>query len=68
MLYKRNATLIEIVCNFKLQTKWNEWKENQPDVAEQPKAEEKPKEETETEEPVVTEEEQEQEQGSEFSG
>lgn len=62
-----NVKLIEMIDDYRariapMAIKWNEWKENQPDVAEQPKAEE-----TETEETVVTEEEQMQEKESQSS-
>ncbi|MBE7098144.1 MULTISPECIES: 2-methylcitrate dehydratase [Bacillus cereus group] len=58
-----SGQIIEVIDEYRkrvapLAIKWNEWKENQSNIAEQPKAEEKPKEETETEEPVVPEEEQ----------
>ncbi|PGS04828.1 2-methylcitrate dehydratase [Bacillus cereus] len=67
-----NVKLIEMIDDYRsriapMAIKWHEWKENQPDVAEQPKAEEKPKEETETDETVVTEEEQVQEKESQSS-
>ncbi|PFS62543.1 2-methylcitrate dehydratase [Bacillus cereus] len=62
-----NVKLIEMIDDYRariapMAIKWHEWKENQPDVAEQPKAEE-----TETEEPVVTEEERGQEKESKSS-
>ncbi|MDA2452532.1 2-methylcitrate dehydratase [Bacillus cereus] len=58
-----NVKLIEMIDDYRariapMAIKWHEWKEKQPDVAEQPKAEEKPKEETETEEPVQEQESQ----------
>ncbi|WIL49905.1 2-methylcitrate dehydratase [Bacillus bombysepticus] len=67
-----NVKLIEMIDDYRariapMAIKWHEWKEKQPDVAEQPMAEEKPKEETETEEPVVTEEERVQEKESKSS-
>ncbi|OOR22781.1 2-methylcitrate dehydratase [Bacillus wiedmannii] len=67
-----NVKLIEMIDDYRariapMAIKWHEWKENQPDVAEQPKAEEKPKEETEIEETVVVEEEQVQEEESQSS-
>ncbi|HFK1548626.1 TPA: 2-methylcitrate dehydratase [Bacillus albus] len=67
-----NVKLIEMIDDYRariapMAIKWHEWKENQPDVAEQPKAEEKPKEEKETEETVVTEEEQVQEKETQSS-
>ncbi|MDA2320266.1 2-methylcitrate dehydratase [Bacillus albus] len=67
-----NVKLIDMIDNYRariapMAIKWHEWKEKQPDVAEQPKAEEKPKEETEIEETVVTEEEQAQGKESQSS-
>ena len=67
-----SGQIIEVIDEYRqrvapLAIKWHEWKENQPDVAEQPKAEEKPKEETMAEEPVVTEEEHVQEKESQYS-
>ncbi len=56
-----SGQIIEVIDEYRkrvapLAIKWNEWKENQSDVAEQPKAEEKPKEETMAEEPVQEQE------------
>ncbi|WP_306008307.1 2-methylcitrate dehydratase [Bacillus sp. MMSF_3353] len=67
-----NVKLIEMIDDYRariapMAIKWNEWKENQPDVTEQLKTEEKPKEETDTEETIATEEEQVQEQESQSS-
>ncbi|MGG1147813.1 2-methylcitrate dehydratase [Bacillus wiedmannii] len=67
-----SGQIIEVIDEYRkrvapLAIKWHEWKENQPDVAEQPKAEEKPKEETETEETETTEEEQVQDKESQSS-
>lgn len=67
-----SGQIIEVIDEYRqrvapLAIKWHEWKEKQPEVAEQSKAEEKPKEETETEEPVVPEEEQVQEKESQSS-
>lgn len=67
-----SGQIIEVVDEYRtrvapLAIKWHEWKEKQPDVAEQPKAEERTKEGIETEETVVTEEEQMQEKESQSS-
>ncbi|QKH06246.1 2-methylcitrate dehydratase [Bacillus cereus] len=58
-----SGQIIEVIDEYRqrvapLAIKWHEWKEKQPDVAEQPKAKEKPMEETETEEPVQEQESQ----------
>lgn len=67
-----NVKLIEMIDDYRariapMAIKWHEWKEKQPDVAEQPKAEERPTEETDTEETIAIEEEQVQEQESQSS-